>query len=157
MHPTESHAPCANPTCIAAILDDAHDEPLRNKATRVAVEILKLVSDLPGERNDIMMTSLASYGGRNYVACSNTRATVLFMGKHAFVLALDGTGLVPWVDTDKMNVPDMSFFKSRVRVEDHLSDRLLQYVETLMRAERVAVASALDYAVEDEEHDAPAP
>ncbi|MEX5747494.1 hypothetical protein [Massilia sp. X63] len=152
----ESQPPSANPATIAAIIDDAHDEPLRNKATRVAVEILKQVPDLPGKRNDIMMTAVARHGGRDYVVCSNTRATVLFMGKHAFVLAQDGGGLVPWVDAANMYAPDMSFFKGRVQVEDQLADRLLQYVETLMRAEHAAVAAALD-SPDDEEHQAPAP
>ncbi len=156
MPTTASQAPTANPATIAAIMDDAHDEPLRNKATRVAVEILKQVPDLPGRRNDIMMTALASHGGRDYVVCSNTRATVVFMDKHAFVLAQDGGGLVPWVDAANMHAPDMSFFKCRVQVEDQLADRLLQYVETLMRAERAAVAAALD-PTDDDEHQAPAP
>jgi hypothetical protein len=151
----EIQAPSANPVTIAAIMDDAHDEPLRNKATRVAVEILKQVPDLPGKRNDIMMTALASYGGRDHVVCSNTRATVVFMDKHAFVLAQDGGGLVPWVDAANMHAPDMSFFKCRVQVEDQLADRLLQYVETLMRAEHAAVAAALDST--DDEHQALAP
>lgn len=156
MHPTKSQAPSASPATIAAIMDDTHDEPLRNKATRVAVEILKLVPDLPGKRNDIMMTALARHGERDYVVCSNTRATVVFMGKHAFVLAQDGGGLVPWVDAANMHAPDMSFFNCRVQVEDQLADHLLQYVETLMRAERAAVAAALD-STDDDEHQAPAP
>lgn len=159
MTTTESQAPVANPAAIAAILNDTRDEPLRNKATRVALEILKLVPDLPGPRSEIMLTSLACYAGNSYVACSTSNATVLFMGKHAFVLARDDGLNVPWVSTDKLNVPDMTFFKSRVRVDDNLSAHLLGYVETLMQAERVAAdaALALAHAAEEDECEAPTP
>lgn len=157
MTPTESQALGADPAAIAAILNDPYDEPLRNKATRVALEILKLVPDLPGPSSEIMLTSLARYAGNTYVACSAASATVLFMGKHAFVLARDDGADVPWVHTDKLSVPDMGFFKSRIRVDDMLSAHLLGYVETLMQAEKVAVGAALAHAAEEDECAAPAP
>lgn len=155
MNHIESQARRADPTAIAAILNDPCDEPLRNKATRVALEILKLAPDLPGAKQDIMLTSLARYAGKTYVACSTAHHTTLFMGKHAFVLARDTGGYVPWVATENMNVPDMSFFKYRVRVDDRLSEHLVAYVNDLMTAERLAVAAAVDH--EEDECSAPAP
>lgn len=157
MLPIQSQAPDANRAAIAAILSDVHDEPLRNKATRVALEILKQVPDLPVSRGEVMLTSLARYAGNSFVACSTSNTTVLFMGKHAFVLASDGRANVPWISTDKLNVPDMSFFKYRVRVDDDLSSRLLGYVQALMQAEQLAADAALAHAAEQEESDAPAP
>jgi hypothetical protein len=156
---TESQAPIANPAAIAAILNDTRDEPLRNKDTRIALEILKLVPDLSSPPCEIMLTSLARYAGNTYVACSSSTATVLFMGKHAFILARDDGLSVPWVSTDKLNVPDMGFFKCRVRVNDGLSAHLLLYIKTLMQAERMAAdaALALAHAAADDECDAPAP
>ena len=156
MHPFESQAPRANSTKIAAILNDVRDEPLRNKATRIALEVLKQVPGMADQRSQIMMTSLARYADASYVACSNHERTVLFMGKHAFVLSRDDGG-VPWVDNDRMNVPDMGYFKGRVRLDDGLSEQLLHYVQTLMEAERRAVEVALDYAPDEEQCHAPAP
>lgn len=153
MHPTENQSPRANPAAIAAILSDVRDEPLRNKATRVALEILKLVPGM-NQRSPIMMTSLARYAGNSYVACSNHERTVLFMGKHAFVLSRDDGG-VPWVNSERMYVPDMTYFKGRVRIDDDLSEHLLEYVETLMEAERRAVEVALDHAPEENQCHAP--
>lgn len=149
MSTIESHAQSANPAAIAAILHDPQDEPLRNKATRVALELLKLVPDLPGVGTEIMLTSLAHYAGKSYVACSTWYSTVLFFGKHAMVLANKDGGHVPWVRTDKMNVPDMSFFKCRVRVDDGLADHLLGYIQTMMRAEHMAVEAALTSGVDE--------
>lgn len=160
MSTLKSHAQRANPAVIAAILSDPQDEPLRNKATRVALEVLKLVPDLPGAGNEIMLTSLARYAGNSYVACSTSYSTVLFFGKHAMVLANKNGGHVPWVSTDKMNVPDMAFFECRVRVDDGLADHLLDYIQTMMRAERVAAEAALAHGADDKEEDecgAPAP
>jgi len=160
MSTIESQAQQANPEAIAAILNDPRDEPLRNKATRVALEVLKRVPDLPGAGNPIMLTSLARYAGNSYVACSTSHNTVLFFGKHAMVLANQAGGYVPWVSTDKMNVPDMSFFKGRVRVPDGLAAHLLTYIEDMMRAESLAAKAALTHAAEEQEEDecsAPAP
>lgn len=156
----ESQAPQANPAAIAVILNDPRDEPLRNKATRVALEVLKLVPDLPGAGTEIMLTSLARYNGNSYVACSTSYSTVLFFGKHAMVLSNKDGGHVPWVSTDKMNVPDMTFFKCRVRIDDGLSVDLLAYIETMMRAERLAVDAALAHLGDEQvenECSAPAP
>ena len=156
MHPIESQAQRADPAAIATILNDIRDEPLRNKATRIALEVLKQVPGMAELRSQIMMTSLARYLGKSYVACSNQERTVLFMGKHAFVLSRDDAG-VPWVNNERMNVPDMGYFKGRVRLNDGLSEPLLLYVEVLMEAERQAVAVALGYAAEEEQCYAPAP
>jgi hypothetical protein len=156
----ESHAQRANSAAIAAILNDTQDEPLRNKATRVALEVLKLAPDLPGAENQIMLTSLARYAGKSYVACSTAHGTVLFLGKHAMVLANPAGGYVPWVNTDKMSVPDMTFFKCRIRVDDGLALHLLGYIETMMHAEQLAAAAALAQAADEQEEDecsAPAP
>lgn len=157
MNNLESQARRADPVAIAAILNDPCDDPLRNKATRVALEILKLAPDLPGAKQDVMLTSLARYAGKTYVACSTAHQTTLFMGKHAFVLARDTGGYVPWVATENMNVPDMSFFKCRVRVDDRLSEHLVAYVNDLITAERRAVDAALDLDHEEDECSAPAP
>jgi len=160
MSTIESQAQRANPAAIAAILSDPRDEPLRNKATRVALEVLKLVPDLPGAGTEIMLTSLARYAGNSYVACSTSYSTVLFFGKHAMVLANKDGGHVPWVSTDKMNVPDMTFFKCRVRVDDGLADHLLGYIQTMMQAERLAAEAALAHGaaeLEEDECSAPAP
>lgn len=157
MNNLESQAQRADPAAIAAILNDPRDEPLRNKATRVALEILKLVPDLPGAKNDVMLTSLARYAGKTYVTCSTTHHTTLFMGKHAFVLAKDTGGYVPWVATENMNVPDMTFFKCRIRVDDRLAGHLTTYARDLMAAERLAADAALALVVEEDECDAPAP
>lgn len=156
MHPLECQAQRANSAAIAAILNDARDEPLRNKATRIALHVLAQVPGMAGPHSEIMMTSLARYQGQSYVACSNNERTVLFMGKHAFVLSRDDGG-VPWIDNERMHVPDMSYFKGRVRIDDGLSEQLLEYVEVLMEAERRAVEVALDYAGEEEPCHAPAP
>lgn len=156
MNPLESQAPRADSAAIAAILNDVRDEPLRNKATRIALHVLAQVPGMANQRSDIMMTSLARYAGNSYVACSNHERTVLFMGKHAFVLSRDDGG-VPWVNSERMSVPDMSYFKGRVRLDDGLSEQLLGYVEVLMEAERRAVELALDYVGEDEPCHAPAP
>jgi len=156
MHPLENQAPRADSATIAAILSDARDEPLRNKATRVALEILKLVPGMASQRSPIMMTSLARYAGSSFVACSNHERTVLFMGKHAFVLSSFDRG-VPWVNNERMHVPDMTYFKGRVRIDDGLSAQLLRYVEVLMEAERRAVEVALEYAGDEEACSAPAP
>jgi len=155
MHPLESQAPRADSAAIAAILNDVRDEPLRNKATRIALEVLKQVQGM-NQRSPIMMTSLARYAGNSYVACSNHERTVLFMGKHAFVLSRDDGG-VPWVNSERMYVPDMTYFKGRVRIDDGLSEQLLEYVEVLMEAERRAVEVALEYGGEEEPCHAPAP
>lgn len=155
MNPLESRAPRANSAAIAAILTDARDEPLRNKATRIALHVLALVPGMPNQRSDIMMTSLARYAGKSYVACSNHDRTVLFMGKHAFVLSRDD-GVVPWVNSERMYVPDMSYFKGRVRLDEGVSEQLLECVEVLMEAERRAVEVALEYSGEDEPCHAPA-
>lgn len=160
MSTIESQAPQANPAAIAAILNDPRDEPLRNKATRVALEVLKLAPDLPGAGTEIMLTSLARYNGNSYVACSTSNNTVLFFGKHAMVLSNTDGGHVPWVSTDNMNVPDMTFFKCRVRIDDGLSAHLLAYIETLMHAERLATEAAVAHLGEGQEEDAcsaPAP
>ncbi|MBY0240068.1 MAG: hypothetical protein K2X55_12205 [Burkholderiaceae bacterium] len=160
MSTIESQAQRANPAAISAILSDPRDEPLRNKATRVALEVLKLVPDLPSAGNEIMLTSLARYAGNSYVACSTSCSTVLFLGKHAMVLANKDGGHVPWVSTDKMNVPDMAFFECRIRVDDGLADHLLGYIEKMMRAEHLAAEAALAHgAAEQEEGErcAPAP
>lgn len=153
MNTIESQAPQANPAAIAVILNDPRDEPLRNKATRVALEVLELVPDLPRAGTEIMMTSLARYNGNRYVACSTSYSTVLFFGKHAMVLSNKDGGHVPWVSTDKMNVPDMTFFKCRVRIDDGLSAHLLAYIETMMHAERVAADAALAHLGDEQEED----
>lgn len=156
MNPLESQAHRADSAAITAILTDARDESLRNKATRIALHVLALVPGMANRRSDIMMTSLAHYAGKSYVACSNNERTVLFMGKHAFVLSRDDGG-VPWVNSERMYVPDMSHFKGRVRLDDGLSEQLLEYVEVLMEAERRAVEVALEYAGEEEPCHAPTP
>jgi len=156
MNPLESQAPRADSGAIAAILNDVRDEPLRNKATRIALHVLALVPSMAEQRNSIMMTSLARYAGTSFVACSNNERTVLFMGKHAFILSRDDGG-VPWVDSERMYVPDMSYFKGRVRIDDGLSEQLLEYVEVLMEAEQRAVEVALEHAAEDEPCHWPAP
>lgn len=156
MNPLESQAQRADSAAIAAILNDVRDEPLRNKATRIALHVLTQVPGMAEQRSNIMMTALARYAGKSYVACSNHERTVLFMGKHAFVLSRDD-GSVPWVNSERMYVPDMSYFKGRVRIDDGLSEQLLKYVEVLMEAELRAVELALEYAGEEEPCDAPAP
>lgn len=153
MHPTASQAQRADSAAIAAILHDSQDEPLRNKATRIAHEVLKQVPGIVGQHGKIMMTSLARYSGKSYVACSNHAYTVLFMGKHAFVLGREEGGNIPWVSNERMNVPDMTYFKCRVLLDGGLSEHLLAYVEALMQDQRAAVAAAL--APEEEPCDAP--
>lgn len=160
MSTIESQAQRADPTAIAAILIDPRDEPLRNKATRIALEVLKLVPDLPGAGTEIMLTSLARYAGNSYVACSTSYSTVLFFGKHAMVLSNKDGGHVPWVNTGKISVPDMTFFKCRVRVDDGLADHLLGYIQALMHAERLAADAALanvGHEMEEDECSSPAP
>jgi hypothetical protein len=156
MNPFESQARRADSATIAAIMNDACDEPLRNKATRMALYVLTQVPGLAEQRSNIMMTSLAHYADKSYVACSNHEHTVLFMGKHAFALSRDDGG-VPWVDSERMYVPDMTYFKGRVRIDDGLSDQLLEYVEVLMENERRAVEVALEYVGGDECSPVPAP
>lgn len=160
MSTIESQAPQANRAAIAAILNDSRDEPLRNKATRVALEVLKQVPDLRSADTEIMLTSLARYAGNSYVACNTSYNTVLFFGKHAMVLSNKDGGYVPWVSSDKMNVPDMTFFKCRVRIDDGLSSHLRGYIETMMYAERLAADPALAYLGDEKEEDecsAPSP
>lgn len=160
MSNNESQAQRPSPTAIAAILSDLRDAPLRNKATRIAVEVLKLVPDLPGDGTEIMLTSLARYAGNSYVACSTASSTVLFFGKHAIVLTNKDGGHVPWVNTDRMSVPDMTFFKRRVRVEDGLADQLLGYIQATMHADRLAADTALanvGHEMEEDECSSPAP
>lgn len=156
MHQLLSQAPRADTAAISTILMDACDEPLRNKATRIAQHVLTHVPGMAEQRGDIMMTTLARYKEQSYVVCSSHESTVLFMGKHAFVLARDD-GSVPWAISARMYMPDMGYFKGRVRINDGLSEQLLEYVEVLMEAERRAVEVALEYAGEEEPCHAPTP
>lgn len=150
-HPIESQAHRADSAAIAAILKDTRDEPLRNKATRVALEVLKRVEGEVDQGGEIMLTSLAHYAGKSHVVCSTARNTVLFMGKHAFVLARENGDGVPWVSNERMHVPDMTFFHARVRIDDGLSENLMEYVEDLMDQAREAV----EHMVEDDHCHAP--
>lgn len=156
MHQLLSQAPRADTAAISTILMDACDEPLRNKATRIAQHVLTHVPGMAEQRGDIMMTTLARYKEQSYVVCSSHEITVLFMGKHAFVLARDD-GSVPWAISARMYMPDMGYFKGRVRIDNGLSEQLLEYVELLMEAERRAGEVALEYAGEEEPCHAPTP
>ena len=156
MHPNRSQVLTADPAAIAAIMADPHDDPLHNKATRIAREVLKQASTIAeaGAGQGVLFTSLAHYAGEHLVVCRNEKATVLFIGKHAIVLSVDEGGEVPWVRNERMNVPDIGFFDCRVRIDDGLSEKLSLYVQAWMREEQLAVERALDH---EEQYSAPAP
>jgi hypothetical protein len=154
MHPSKLGSPAparaVGTTAITAIMADPTDDPMCNKATRIAHEILKLVRGAAFEGGPFMITSLAQFNGRNFVACSCFHHTVLFMGKHALVLTRDEGSMVPWVTTDRFNVPDMVYFDCRIRVDDGLSDALETYVKGLMARETAAINAAAAVTAQEE-------
>lgn len=145
----------ANPAdraAIAAILADTHDDPMCNKAVRVAHEVLRQVSGAAFEAQPFMLTGLARVGDQEYAACSCFYHTVLILEEWAFVFSRDEGGMVPWHTKDKFALPQMDYFDCRVEIEPGTRQALLAYVREQLEQHQ---ASAAEQAGETEAIDCP--
>ncbi len=134
MNPVQTNIPrTANQSAIAAILADPSDDPMFNKITRVAHEVLKQV---PGAAAaPFMITSLATFGKRTLVTCNCFYHTVVFMEKSALVLSREEGGMIPWVTKATLSVPDIAFFDMRVRLPEGVTQQLTNYFADLAAPE----------------------
>lgn len=79
----------ADAAAIAAILADTHDDPMCNKAVRVAHEILRQVPGAAFDAEPFMLAGLARIGDQEYVACNCYYHSVLILEKCAFVYSTE--------------------------------------------------------------------
>ena len=133
----------ANPAdraAIAAILADTHDDPMCNKAVRVAHEVLRQAAGAAFEAQPFMLTGLARVGDQEYAACSCFYHTVLILEDWAFVFSRDEGGMVPWMDGPKFSMPQLDYFDSRVAIEPGLRQTLLSYVREQLEQHQAGAA-----------------
>ena len=121
----------ANAAAIAAILADTQDDPMCNKAVRVAHEILRQVPGAAFEAEPFMLTGLARIGDQEYVACNCFYHSVLILEKCAFVYSTEEGGMVPWHDRSRLRMPYMDHFDCSVAIDPSVSEALLSYVREL--------------------------
>ncbi len=121
----------ANAAAIAAILADTQDDPMCNKAVRVAHEILRQVPGAAFEAEPFMLTGLARIGDQEYVACNCFYHSVLILEKCAFVYSTEEGGMVPWHNRPRIQMPYMDHFDCSVAIDPSVSQTLLSYVREL--------------------------
>lgn len=127
---SESARP-ADAAAIAAILADSHDDPMCNKAVRIAHEVLRQVPGAAFAGEPFMLTGMARVGEQEYVACNCFYHSVLFLENCAFVYSTEEGGMVPWVDSPKVSMPRMAYFDCTVAIEPGVRDQLAAYVREL--------------------------
>lgn len=128
----------ADAAAIAAILADTHDDPMCNKAVRVAHEILRQVPGAAFDAEPFMLTGLARIGDQEYVACNCYYHSVLILEKAAFVYTTEEGGMVPWHDRPSFQMPYMDHFDCSVAIEPSAAQALLNYVRELAAQHRTA-------------------
>lgn len=127
--PTEDKV--ADAAAIAAILADTHDDPMCNKAVRIAHEILRQVPGAAFDSEPFMLTGLARIGDQEYVACNCYYHSVLILEKSAFVYSTEEGGMVPWHDRPRLQMPRMEHLDCSVAIDPSISKALLSYVREL--------------------------
>lgn len=142
----------ANRAAIAEILADVQDDPMCNKAVRIAHEVLRQVPGAAFDGEPFMLTGIARVGDQQYVACNCFYHTVLILEDWAFVYSREEGGMVPWLDTPKVAMPKMDYFDSRVAIEPGLRSTLLAYVRQLQDQRQ---ASQSEHGAEEEALSAP--
>jgi hypothetical protein len=130
----------ADRAAIAAILADTVDDPMCNKAVRVAHEVLRQVPGAAFDGAPFMLTGLARVGDKEYVACTCFYHTVLVLEDVAFVYTTDEGGMVPWMDHPRVSLPRMDYFDCRVALDPTVHPTLLPYVKDLMQQNQDARA-----------------
>lgn len=130
--PSTSERP-ADRAAIAAILADTQDDPMCNKAVRVAHEVLRQVPGAAFDGEPFMLTGLARVGEKEYVACTCFYHTVLVLENVAFVYTTEEGGMVPWIDHPRVCLPRMDYFDCRVVLDPTVHPTLLPYVKDLMQ------------------------
>lgn len=130
----------ADRAAIAAILADTQDDPMCNKAVRVAHEVLRQVSGAAFEAEPFMLTGLARVGDQEYAACSCFYHTVLILEDWAFVFSRDEGGMVPWHTMDNFVLPQMDYFDCRVEIEPGTRQALLSYVREQLEQHEATAA-----------------
>ena len=127
----------ADRAAIAAILADADDNPMCNKAVRVAHEALRQVPGAAFDGEPFMLTGLARIGDEEYIACTCFYHTVLIVEDWAFVYTTEEGGMVPWIDKPRIYMPRMEYFDCRVAIDPSVRATLLPYVRELMEKYQV--------------------
>lgn len=143
----------ADAAAIAAILADTQDDPMCNKAVRVAHEILRQVPGAAFDGEPFMLTGLARIGDQEYVACNCYYHSVLILEKSAFVYSTEEGGMVPWHDRPCLQMPYMDHFDFSVAIDPSVGRALLSYVRELASQHQQAQAEPT---VEEEPLSAPA-
>lgn len=136
----DTSAQPADRAAIAAILADTHDDPMCNKAVRIAHEVLRQVRGAAFDGEPFMITGLARVGDKEYVACTCFYHTVLVLEDFAFVYTTEEGGMVPWMDTPRVCLPRMDYFDCRVEIDPTVHPALLPYVKDLMQQHQEAQA-----------------
>lgn len=142
----------ADRAAIAAILADTQDDPMCNKAVRIAHEVLRQVPGAAFDGEPFMLTGLARVGDTEYVACTCFYHTVLIVENSAFVFTTEEGGMVPWMDRPRLCLPRMDYFDCRVEIDPSVHPTLLPYVKDLMQQHQDAPA---DLVAEDASPSAP--
>lgn len=140
--PSTSEHP-ADRAAIAAILADTDDDPMCNKAVRIAHEVLRQVPGAAFDGEPFMITGLARVGDQEYVACTCFYHTVLVLEDVAFVYTTEEGGMVPWMDHPRACLPRMDYFDCRVALDPTVHPTLLPYVKDLMLQHQVVPAEAV--------------
>jgi hypothetical protein len=134
----------ADRAAIAAILADAHDDPMCNKAVRIAHEVLRQVRGAAFDGEPFMLTGLARIGDAEYVACTCFYHTVLILEDWAFVYTAEEGGMVPWMDGPKVCMPRMDYFDCRVAIDPSVRPALLPYVHELIEKHQDGPSALVD-------------
>lgn len=146
---------------VAEILSDPHDDPMENKAVRLAHDVLRQVPGAAFGGEPFMLTTLGRFSGQEAVVCSCFYHSVVFLGKHALVYTREEGNMVPWVSAPGFEMPDIDYFDSRVTLPDGVSAKLVSYVHEQMKAlpqqPDVDPGRDADYDESEEEACAPAP
>jgi len=148
----DTSAQPADRAVIAAILADSQDDPMCNKAVRIAHEVLRQVPGAAFDGEPFMLTGLARVGDTEYVACTCFYHTVLIVENSAFVFTTEEGGMVPWMDRPRLCLPRMDYFDCRVEIDPSVHPTLLPYVKNLMQQDQDAPG---DLVAEDASPSAP--
>lgn len=130
----------ADRAAVAAILADTQDDPMCNKAVRIAHEVLRQVRGAAFDGEPFMLTGLARIGDTEHVACTCFYHTVLILEEWAFVYTTEEGGMVPWMDSPRMSMPRLDYFDCRVAIDPSVSPTLLPYVRDLIEKHQDAPA-----------------
>jgi hypothetical protein len=130
----------ADRSAIAAILADSRDDPMCNKAVRIAHEVLRQVRGAAFDGEPFMLTGLAKIGHAEYVACNCFYHTVLILEDWAFVYTAEEGGMVPWIDKPRIAMPRMDYFDCRVEIDPSVRPALLTYVRDLIEQHQDVLA-----------------